>query len=244
MKRQLSLLMLVSRSQLYRTILILAAMAAVQLGLALWRIQHPDINAGIAVETVLDWWPFRWTAALAMAGLFVCFGAMGRRGGRVDYTWYRLPVSQTARMFWSLVGGVLLFLLVWAVQLAAAMGAVFLFRQLQPERYHQQTLFLAAYRSSYFHGLLPLADGWRWVATIFRYVGLGLYGGIAMIRSFCGKRTIHPFVSLIAMAIVTSPLGSYEWEIIVLGVLWFMLCTAFVWLPRWAELEEEEEKTP
>ena len=123
MKRQFSLLMLVSRSQLYQTILILAAMAVVQLGLALWRIQHPDINMGIAVENVLDWWPFRWTAALAMAGLFVCFGAMGRRGGRVDYTWYRLPVSQTARVLWPLLGGVLLFLLVWAVQLVVAGGS-------------------------------------------------------------------------------------------------------------------------
>ena len=189
MKRQLSLLMLVSRSQLYRTILILAAMAVVQLGLALWRIQHPDINAGIAVETVLDWWPFRWTAALAMAGLFVCFGAMGRRGGWVDYTWYRLPVSQTARMFWSLVGGVLLFLLVWAVQLAAAMGAVFLFRQLQPERYHQQTLFLAAYRSSYFHGLLPLT-------LLLDYVSSAL----SVISRPAPKRCWQHLVSLLSLS--------------------------------------------
>lgn len=244
MKRQISLLMLVSRSQVYRTVLILAAMAVVQLGLALWRIQHPDINVGVAVETVLAWWPFRWTAALAMAGLFVCFGAMGRRDGRLDYTWYRLPVSQATRILWPLLGGVLLFLLVWAVQLVVAVGVVFLYGQLQPERYHQQTLFLAAYRSSYFHGLLPLADGWRWVATSFRYVGLGLYGGAAMIRSFRGKRTIHPFVSLIAMTIITSGLGSYEWDMIVLGVLWFMLCITITQLPRRAEPEEEEEETP
>ena len=241
MKRQLSLLMLVSRSQLYRAILILAAMAAAQLGLALWGIQHLDVNAGVAVEKVLDWWPVRWTAAVAMAGLFVCLGAVGRRGGRVDYTWYRLPISNVARDVWPMVFGVLVFLIVWAVQLAVAVSVVSLYGQLQPERYHQQTLFLAAYRSSYFHGLLPLEDGWRWAVTIFRYLGLGLYGGITMIRSVRGKRTIHPFVSLIAMTIITSALGSYEWDTIVLGVLWFMLCIAIVQLPGRAEPEEEEE---
>lgn len=62
-----------------------------------------------------------------------------------------------------------------------------------------------------------------------------------MIRSFRGKRTIHPFLSLIAMNLITSGLGSYEWNMIVLGVLWFMLCIAVTQLPGRMEPEEEEE---
>lgn len=243
MKRQLSLLMLLSRSQLYRVLAILAAMAAVQLAVAWWGIGHLNDTTGYNVEQVLDGSLFRWPAAVAMMAIFACFGALGRRGGRVDYTWYRLPVSDGARDVWPLVAGVLLFFLVWAVQLAVVMGVMVMYSRMMPERVHQQTLFLASYVSAYFHGLLPLDDVWRWVATAFRYVGLGLYGGMAMLRSMRGKRTIHPFISIIAMTLIVSPLGSYDWDVIILATLWIMLFLSASQLPQRAE-EEREEETP
>lgn len=243
MKRQLSLLMLVSRSQLHRVLAILLAMAVVQLGVARWGIAMLNETTGYSVETVLDG-VSRWVPAVAMLAIFASFGALGRRGGRVDYTWYRLPVSQWSRVVWPLVGGVLVFLLVWAVQVAAAMGIVAMYSRIMPERVHQQTLFLAAYRSAYFHNLLPLADGLRWVVAAFRYVGLGLYAGIAMIRSFRGKRTILPMVAVIAMTLVISPMGNCQWEAIVLGILWFAICITAVQLPDRVEEEVGEEETP
>lgn len=243
MKRQLSLLMLVSRSQLYRVLAILAAMAVVQLGVARWSIAMLNDTTGYAVETVLDG-VSRWVPAVAMLAIFASFGALGRRGGRVDYTWYRLPVSHWSRNVWPLVGGVLVFVLVWAVQVAVAMGIVAMYSRIMPERVHQQTLFLASYRSVYFHNLLPLADGLRWVIAVLRYVGLGLYAGMAMIRSLRGKRTILPMVAVIAMTLIISSMGSYEWEAIVLGILWFMICMTELQLPDRVEEEAGEEETP
>lgn len=240
MKRQLSLLMLVSRSQLYRVLAILLAMAVLHLGAARWHMELLSGKTGSAVEIILDGFS-RWVPGVAMMAIFACFGALGRRGGRVDYTWYRLPVSDWSRIVWPLAAGVLVFLVVWAVQLAAALGIMYLYSQVMPEQVHEQTLFLAAYRSGYFHGLLPLDDGGRLAATLFRYVGLGLYSGVAMIRSFRGKRTIFPLIAILAITLVVSPLGNYEWDVIVLGVLWFILSISIVQLPGREEEPGKEE---
>ncbi len=213
MKRQLSLLMLAARSSLWRVLGILAAMAAAQT--AVFAVQMD----GATLEALLDGRLFRLAAALGLAGTAAAVSlSSGGFGSRVDYRAALLPVSPGAPARWHALYGLAAALLAWGVQLGVVLALCRLYAgRVGAGDFTGQLTVLAAYRSSLFHTLLPLADGVRWAATACYYAGLGLSMGLGAVRAWSGRWAAGPLVLALAFWFQPGGLGAWGWQIL-LGV--------------------------
>lgn len=192
---------------LWKVLTILACLAGVQLGGALWLLQEPDI----LVDTLLEHPLFRWSSAVALA-LVMAVLLYTNGGYNAGYTMARLRLNTKTQFRWFMLRGVLMFFLCWAVQLGILLGVCQIYAARQEELYAgNQFLLLASYSSGYFHRLLPLSDILSWIFTLSFYVLLGVASGMGGYFSFSGKRTLWPPVVCLCSGLNTSPLGSYTW---------------------------------
>ena len=105
-------------------------------------------------------------AALAMRG--------GAGGSKQDYTVRRLRISTRRVLVLGAIADGAMLLIFWAMQTLTLMALCQEFTVLVPESSSVQTVFLAFYRNSYLHGILPLADVGRWMRNIVMLPGLAL----------------------------------------------------------------------
>ena len=200
---------------LWKVLTILLCLAGVQLGGALWLLQEPDI----LVDTLLDHLLFRWSAAVALA-LVMAVLLYTTGGYNAGYTMARLRLKAKTQFRWFMLRGVLMFFLCWAVQLGIVLGVCQIYAARQAElSAGNQFLLLASYSSSYFHRLLPLADGLQWIYTIAIYVLMGIASGMGAYFSFSGKRTLWPPVVCLCTGLDRTTLGDYSWSFLLVIAL-------------------------
>ena len=200
---------------LWKVLTILLCLAGVQLGGAVWLLQEPDI----LVDTLLDHLLFRWSAAVALA-LVMAVLLYTTGGYNAGYTMARLRLKSKTQYRWFLFRGVLMFFLCWAVQLGIVLGVCWLYAARQGDiAAGNQFLLLASYCSSYFHGLLPLADIVQWFSTIAIYTMMGIASGMGSYFSFSGKRTLWPPVVCLCSGLGQPMLGDYGWSLLIVMAL-------------------------
>ena len=91
---------------------------------------------------------------------------------KTTYTIKRLQVSERACFFWQVLCSMMMYLLVYAVQLAVIIGLSKYYVDHVPEELvGNQSIFLMFYRSEFLHSLLPLADIRIWVRNILLLLG-------------------------------------------------------------------------
>lgn len=217
--------------------------AAVQMGL-FWQTNYiwsdPDsVNYhSIGFEWLLDneyvalAGKLSWLAVLAAVVLPCCSGR-----NKAVYTLRRLRVSEKEVTFdWALLFSGY-FLLSWAAQLAAVLGMFWLY--FNNFAHDPMDLFLASYRSAYFHTLLPLAEPWGYGRNILLCLGWGIMGSlIARYMRHGGK----PFmvVAMVFAAGFTLPMemASITGDVLCSFLMIAMVCVQ-LWLIR--EVEKNED---
>lgn len=153
----------------------------------------------------------------------------GGRGARSRYTLGRLGISETGVTVTFCLVFTGYFLLYWVIQLGLVLALY--------DRYARWTvpgpnaLFLAAYRSEYFHMLLPLRDWWGYVRNILMCLSFGSGAGLALHRLRRGKGSIPMLMAPVFLAAVWMPLDPASQTLdILLSILFAAYIIGFGWL--------------
>ena len=170
MKKQLSVFGLHTRAALNRLLLAALGLLAVELilaGICMIRGAASKLpNSDL--ETVLQY-SFRAGILVLQVLLASCFGA----NSRYSYTLQRLRISERCVFLWSCVCNALCYVVLWCVQIMAAVGAAFWNANSARYSAGPQGVFVDFYRSGFLHGLLPLADGYVWTRNLIFVLALG-----------------------------------------------------------------------
>lgn len=111
-------------------------------------------------------------AMVILAALLVCVGR--NTTGHQEYTLYRLSVSPKSVFVWQTVCNSCCLLLLWFIQVLFAYGLCMYYIAIaEGTAITHQSLFLAFYRSSFLHGLLPLQDFWCGIRNVLFFCALG-----------------------------------------------------------------------
>jgi len=200
MKKVLSLLTVTVRSSVYKIILILFGMSAVQFGMfyrtylkydfseqTLWE-QENGIVAGN--EQLGQAFGVSWTleslveeskvsiiflAAFAIVCLVLFWAEGERKGTNTRYFYERLTVSKKQRVASLTIYNLLCFLVLIFAEVLTVLGMGQIFVYLVPAEYESvQMYFMAFYKSDFLHCLFPMADIFKWIRNIIIFTACAL----------------------------------------------------------------------
>lgn len=242
MNRHVSILMWLSRSSFWKLFLLLGISAGVQ---AVWFFLVLSGNPLASLEELAGGGslavPFLVCFLLVSALLSATGCEMGTRSG---YTLRRLSVSERTVFAWQWGYNSACFLLLWLAELLTAFGLCTLYTmKADPSLVSGQTLFLAFYRNALLHALLPLEDAFLWIRNLLFILTMGAACAVFSYRQRRGRLGWE--IAAVCMTVLfafPSELGQWEWNIIALALLAFLLLEicVFVWGKEGSEDEKRE----
>lgn len=240
MKKHLSVWMLLARATLLPFAGICAVCVGVQYALFSFGLQTQGFLADKGLENAFDHSFMPLTAAVGFVlVLFVLSCGCGAAALRTDNTIRRLCISHNAFCGWHAVHTAACLLVFWAVQLAAALA--FAARYL--ERFDPlgtQTVFLAFWRQSWLHSLLPVLDPLRWVRNLLLAAALALASADLARRLRGGERGY--WLPVLAAAVLSMFKGSPDGLLQDIVLLLFSVTAIGCILARWlGEGTDDEE---
>ena len=242
MKRHLSVFMLAARSSVYKVLLLICAMAAGEwalFSLALGRMT-PDAPLGleqVVAQSRISW---VWTAALLALCAILSLTGCGLSGSRVSYTISRLSVGEKVLTVWWAAYNFLCLLALWAAQALTALALCLHYTALiDPAYLSGQTIFLAFYRQSFLHSILPLADTTRLACVIVLFVCLGICAACFSFRVRRGYKGVAVvLLSIFGAATFSRNLGGDSGDALVITVTLAVTASAVYGL--WREADQDE----
>ena len=190
MKKHISVFGFYARSSTYKVLLVLLLMALAETAVFLFQFwgelanyynlleQVTQGNAEVAYlarpEQLLGNGYISVVFAVAVMAVSVILCLPGCEfGAKTSYTIKRLLVSERACFFWQMLCSLMLYFLVYVVQISLVFGlSQYYICHVPEELVGNQSIFLMFYRSEFLHSLLPLADIRIWVRNIFLLFGL------------------------------------------------------------------------
>ncbi len=174
MKKQLSVIMLAARSTIYQVILLLAVSGALEAALFFLKMNGQT-------QTTLENTVVKSRMNLVCLAAFILLGVLLSRtgcefgGSKVRYTLQRLSVKEiTVTLLWSLYN-TCCFVIFWLGQGMIALALCRMYARGAAEgAIGPQTVFLAFYRNSFLHNLLPLSEPFRWIRNLLLCAGMGV----------------------------------------------------------------------
>ena len=220
MKKHLSVFSLAAATSFWRILMLLVALAAIQL-LSAWIMLKNRIGS-LALEEILDLPVYRFSPAVAVTlATLVLLVGYGSSHSRVNYTMARLSLTPRSLLRIHMVYCTGVYLLFWLFQVTVVVATMALYRSMMsPSEISVQLELLTCYRSVYLHPLLPLADWPFWITTPLICLGLGVNTAIGMMRSWEGKIYLPPVVFPLLTALYAAQPGDYAWSFCLVIVLW------------------------
>lgn len=184
--REISLWALLARGSIYKILAILALMVPVEIFWFCRRMEKymdwkselrsgidntPRFNRIFADSRIY----MVFLAAFCLVALVLVLSHSETHGTRSGYTLKRLRVSQK-HLFWVTTAyNFLCFMLLFVVQIFAALWMCRLYQERMPaELVPSQLEFLAFYRTGLLHNLLPLADVEKWVMSLLMLLAVSV----------------------------------------------------------------------
>ena len=168
MKRYLSVFEMITRSSIYKVLLILATMVVTEMAFFYHTMQ---VSNEISIEGYIEECPYSWIFRVAYLLITIVIVLPGMNIGSVQsYTLKRLSIKES-RVFWlQALYNLLAYVLLWGTQLVVLMVSITIYLKNLPAGavITNQTMFLAFYRNEFMHTILPLEDvpGWTILALI------------------------------------------------------------------------------
>lgn len=184
--REISLWALLARGSIYKILAILVLMVPVEILLFCRTMEEyvewkSDLISGIDITPRFEWIFAKsriyivFLAAFCLVAFALVLSHSETYGTRSGYTLKRLRVSQK-HLFWvTSAYNFLCFILLFVVQVFAALWMCRLYQERMPaELVPSQLEFLAFYRTGLLHNLLPLADVEKWVMSLLMLLGVSV----------------------------------------------------------------------
>ena len=167
MKRYLSVFEMITRSSIYRVLLILAGMMAAESAFFYFNFMDSKF---FYIEEYID--PSYYSIVFKIAYLLVTIVIVlsGMNLGSVQsYTLQRLRIKEN-RIYWlQALYNLFVYVILWGTQLITVLINLVIFQKNLPEGavFTNQTMFLAFYRNAFMHTIFPLEDGPGWWMLVF-----------------------------------------------------------------------------
>ncbi len=162
MKRYLSVFEMITRSSIYKVLLIIAAMVVTE---AVFFYNLFSKQEGISFEFYMEESYYRVIFLVAYILVTLVIVQPGMNMGSVQtYTLQRLRIKESRILWVQALYNFCAYVLLWGAQLAVILGSFAYYQNNLPKGaiVSNQTLFLAFYRSDFLHTILPLEDGPGW----------------------------------------------------------------------------------
>ena len=213
MRRHLSVLGLWARCSLYKILGVIAVM-----GIAEYMLFYFNMKREITVYEVTQAFS-RPEILIDRSGIFLCFAisfvivtlflilAGCQFSSKVSYTLKRLRINEKWIFVYQAIYNLLAYTLFWAVQVIICVCMLKLYTVHTPiEFLGEQSIFLAFYRSTRLHALLPLSNGILWARNALLLVTLGLSSAEFPFLQRKGKKS----VTIIALMLYTVVLWKQD----------------------------------
>ena len=234
MKQQLSVPMLAARATFYKILGALALMGVVEGALF-----HLGLSRSVSLESAFRTGFTQLVFRCTFIVIFILLISWAR-AANTRYTIRRLPVSERVFTLWNALYGILIFLILWGVQLGfALLLCKYYLLSADPTLVNPQTVFLAFYRSDFLHSLLPLAEVSRWVRQFAFVITLGVCSACApclIRRSYKPVAVLLPYI--LFLSLFDRPVGDVALDaILTLGLL--VIAVYALWC-CWEEATDDE----
>lgn len=216
MKTRRSIVTLLAAGVLRQVLLVLLGTSLIQTLLFL----SIGMNRAVILH---DAFRYGWTAVIAGTGFVLMSIVLSKNGcetsSQIGLTLKRLTISEEL-IFWIQASfNAVVYALFWFTQIITAyLLAKYYVSTLDASMVTRQTIFLAFYRSSYLHSILPLDAVIHWIRNIVLLGALGAASAAFAYITRRGRTTIWIYVLILAVIIffVRGP-GDLTSDLILMG---------------------------
>lgn len=205
MKRYISVFEMITRSSIYKVVLILLLMTGAEIGLFLHSMEkHVLDDEYYALEMIVEYSNMVWALLIAFLLITAVITLTGCNiGSNQNYTLRRLRISENKVFFLQVLYNILCYVLLWATQWAVLWGCSLIYMEKAVD-VNNQTMFLAFYRNDLMHSILPLEDVWGWILLICIICGCSIAAAGFAQQQRNGKIGWELFL-ILAVTIITFP---------------------------------------
>lgn len=218
-KQHLSVLMLAARSTVYKILGLFLLTAAAQGALFHFAFRRVSSGGFVGFEHLINESRIIVPGGACFVSLCLLLSLTGSEfgGSKVGYSLKRLSVKEETTAFWWAIYNSGCFFLFWVFQATMAffLCRVYLAR-VEPSLVTRQTMFLAFYRNSFLHSLLPLDESSRFLRNIIFVLSLGVCTSLFSWYQRRGKMS-GAILGLAAMVLVSfsKPIGHFASDMFV-----------------------------
>lgn len=162
MKRYQSVFEMITRSSIYKVLLIVGGMLVAEAALFWNTLMRPE---GLCLEEYIDQSHYSIVFKIAYVLITIVIVLPGMNiGSTQSYTLQRLRIKERWVYCLQAIYNLLAYVLLWGAQLAMLLVSAAVYQKHLPEGalWTNQTLFIAFYRNNFMHSILPLEDGPSW----------------------------------------------------------------------------------
>lgn len=256
--REISLWALLARGSIYKILAVLAIMISVEGALfyksfsesaewefykALSEITEWGSATGVKFERIFAYSGIDivFLAGFCLVAIVLVRSQSETHGSRSGYTLRRLRITKR-HLFWVMtVFNFLCFVLLFAVQIWAALFMCRLYREMAPaELVSPQLEFLAFYQTNLLHDLLPLADVIKWVKNLLTLLALST---VTANQSASNRwQSAALAMSIVVWWIVTGGIGIQSSELVVfIPLMLIIIVSALRGMGFWSSDKSAEE---
>ncbi len=239
MKKYISVFEMITRTTIYKVLLLLVLMMGTQF-LLFWNLVVNEQNRQViyGFETLVDSIPVIWILAIGFVLLTVILCLSGCNiGSNQGYLLRRLQVTEKAIFYLQALYNCICYLLLWASQVLVFMAMSFLYEK-YAVAYTNQSIVIAFYRNSLLHSILPMEDWTGWLLLILTILACGITAANFPYQQRKGKFSIGIFI-MVGAAFLAFPHGLNGEEF---GLVFYPAALASVgWIGFFSKIMKKEE---
>lgn len=228
MKKYLSVFMLMIQNNFRKILVVMLSSFLLQLGLYSFRIKafSGDISEAIALDNSITSCRASWVFAICCIVIFALLAKMGCEfSSKSGYTLKRLAVEEKGVFFIEAVYNFMVLCIYFVINLICALLMVKIYTVSFPDFVTTQSTFIAFYRSSYLHSLLPLSDILRLSSNIIELTALAILLSGFGVKQRRGKISIGAiFYSLFCILNFVREMGSIAMDVIIILLGLYFIC--------------------
>lgn len=223
MKRYLSVFEMITRSSIYKVLLVLVGMVVAE-AVCFYMTMLAPVEFNFEGYIDQSHYSLIFKIAYVLVTLVIVFPGMNV-GSTQSYTLQRLRIKEK-RIFWlQALYNTLAYVILWGVQLVVILVSAMIFQKNLPTEaiWSHQTMFLAFYRSDFMHSILPLEDGPGWWLLGIVIIGTGIVTAEFTRQQRRGKFAIELLFMVVATLLSFPRALSYEYIFLVIALVFIII---------------------
>jgi len=200
MRKHLSVLMLYITNTIYKLILIIVAMAAIEF--AGFKLFGPNLSQILGLKISSGF--FSIIFAAACLGLILVCIQPSEKNSKYGYTLMRLQVSERSVFLWHSLSNVLSFLILWGAQIIMIFVLCKLHAGSDTYAEGPQGILVNFYRIDFLHSLFPLDETSLWIRNLMYAISAGTSCAYTQLAVRHNKKPVCAVMALLYSLITFS----------------------------------------